>query len=158
MYQNSSTKIKLIKKLSEKIDNLVGTEQGHVMSPELFKLYINGLTELLNNSNLNTPELNSVTISHLLWADDLVLIALDPGSLQTQINILQKFCEEWGLEVNFDKTQILIFNKSGRRQDKKFHFTFGDATLEHTSPFRVNVAFTQERGPLKLLKNPKLTL
>ena len=105
------------------------------MSPELFKLYINGLTELLNNSNLNTPELNSVTISHLLWADDLVLIALDPGSLQTQINILQKFCEEWGLEVNFDKTQILIFNKSGRRQDKKFHFTFGDATLEHTSSY-----------------------
>ena len=152
MYQNSSTKIKLIKKLSEKIDILVGTEQGHVMSPELFKLYINGLTELLNNSNLNTPELNSVTISHLLWADDLVLIALDPGSLQTQINILQKFCEEWGLEVNFDKTQILIFNKSGRRQDKKFHFTFGDATLEHTSSYSyLGMTFTIS-GSFKLAK------
>ena len=65
MYENSSTKIKLIKKLSEKIDILVGTEQGHVMSPELFKIFILGLTELLNEHLENCPELNGFSINHL---------------------------------------------------------------------------------------------
>ncbi|KAL5267087.1 hypothetical protein ACHWQZ_G004202 [Mnemiopsis leidyi] len=36
MYTNSSAKVKLLNKLSEKIDILCGTEQGHPMSPELF--------------------------------------------------------------------------------------------------------------------------
>jgi len=152
MYEHSSTRIKLIKKLSAIIDILVGTEQGHVMSPDLFKLYINDLTELLNDSSLNVPELNSLLISHLLWADDLVLLALDQKSLQTQINILQKFCEEWGLEVNFDKTQILIFNKSGRRQDNKYKFTIGDYNLKHTSSYcYLGITFTIS-GSFKIAK------
>ena len=36
MYSNSSVRIKLLQKLSDKIDILVGTEQGHPKSPELF--------------------------------------------------------------------------------------------------------------------------
>ena len=37
MYSNSSAKIKLLNKLFKKIEVLIGTEQGHHMSPELFK-------------------------------------------------------------------------------------------------------------------------
>ena len=40
MYSHSKARIKLLNQLSEQIDILVGTEQGHPMSPELFKLYI----------------------------------------------------------------------------------------------------------------------
>ena len=36
MYTNSAAKIKLLNKLSEEIDILCGTEQGHPISPELF--------------------------------------------------------------------------------------------------------------------------
>ena len=36
MYQKSTAKIKLLNRLSAKIDVIVGTEQGHPMSPELF--------------------------------------------------------------------------------------------------------------------------
>ncbi|XP_063691187.1 uncharacterized protein LOC134823582 [Bolinopsis microptera] len=44
MYNNSSTRVKLIQKLSAAIDVTIGTEQGHPMSPELFKLYIHELS------------------------------------------------------------------------------------------------------------------
>ncbi len=44
MYSNSTTRIKLIKKLSSAIDVTIGTEQGHPMSPELFKIYIHDLS------------------------------------------------------------------------------------------------------------------
>ena len=79
MYSNSSVRIKLLQKLSDKIDILVGTEQGHPMSPELFKVYIHDLSLELDKTlnELNVPVLNGNKITHLLYADDLVLFALD---------------------------------------------------------------------------------
>ena len=44
MYENSSTKIKLLNKLSQAIDVSIGTEQGHPLSPELFKCYLADLS------------------------------------------------------------------------------------------------------------------
>ena len=40
MYENTSTRVKLIKKLSEHINLSNGVEQGHPLSPELFKIFI----------------------------------------------------------------------------------------------------------------------
>ena len=39
MYSSSKARIKMLAKISEKINILIGTEQGHPISPELFKLY-----------------------------------------------------------------------------------------------------------------------
>ena len=44
MYSNSTTHIKLIKKVSAAINVEVGTEQGHPMPPEVFKIFINDLS------------------------------------------------------------------------------------------------------------------
>ena len=67
MYSNSSVRIKLLQKLSDKIDILVGTEQGHPMSPELFKVYIRDLSLELDKAlnELNVPVLNGNEITHL---------------------------------------------------------------------------------------------
>jgi hypothetical protein len=60
MYTNSSAKIKLLNKLSEKIDFKCGMEQGHQMSPELFKCFVHTLSEDLNSlQNTDIPLLNS---------------------------------------------------------------------------------------------------
>ena len=91
MYNNSSARIKLLNKLSEKNDILCGPEHGHPMSPELFKCFINDLSEKLNSiSYISVPLLEGVKVSHLLWAGDLVLMALYPHSLQWTINLLYR--------------------------------------------------------------------
>ncbi len=126
MYSHSQAKIKLMDKLTNAIDVLVGTEQGHPMSPELFKVYLLDLTLELNSvsEEVLVPDLNGSKISHLLWADDLVLLALDSRSLQKLIDIVFNFCSTWGLTLNLSKTAILIFNKSGRllRESNKFKY------------------------------------
>ena len=49
-------------------------------------------------------------VSHLLWADDLILLALDHSTLQKQLDTLMDFCDQWGVEINVDKTKIIKFN------------------------------------------------
>ena len=105
MYKHSKARIKIISKLSDSMDILCGTEQGHPVSPELFKMYIHKLSLELNEmaysieNPINVPELNGESISHLLWADDLVLLARDRKSLQKLIEKLKSYRDNWGLEV-----------------------------------------------------------
>ena len=74
MYTNSAAKLKMVKKLSECFAIKAGTEQGHPLSPELFKCYIHELSNRLNNiPGIVNPLLNNTRVTHLLWADDLVL-------------------------------------------------------------------------------------
>lgn len=132
MYNKSTTRVKLIKKLSEAITILVGTEQGHPMSPELFKVFLHELSLLLNAEMDNSPELNGLPVNHLLWADDLVLLSLHQSSLQKLLDILGEYCTKWGLNVNSKKTQIMVFNKQGRLLKVERKFTIGDKTIEQT--------------------------
>ncbi len=68
MYTNSFAYIKLSGYLSKKININKGTEQGHPLSPDLFKIFVSDLSPLLENNCC--PELLNIRISHLLWADD----------------------------------------------------------------------------------------
>ena len=116
----------MLNKISEAIDVLIGTEQGHPMSPELFKTYLLDLSISLNEmENIEVPCLDKVLVSHLLWADDLVIMALDIKSLQKLIDRVHNFCEEWGLSVNISKTAIMIFNTRGRQLLESHKLKYG---------------------------------
>ena len=131
MYTNSKAKIKLINKVSDAIDVLVGTEQGHPMSPELFKIYLLELSELLDTTyNVKAPLLNARRVTHLLWADDLVLLALDKESLQRLLDSVHKFCSDWGLTVNMSKTATLVFNKSGKQLKVGHGLRYGNVKVQ----------------------------
>ena len=133
MYTNSKARLKIMNKMSEVFDILQGTEQGHPMSPELFKIYIHELSTKINELKcINTPMLNSISVSHLLWADDLVLIALDGKSLQYMINELESYCSEWGLEVNLKKTAVMIFNVTGRQLKECYSFYYNGEPIAST--------------------------
>lgn len=127
MYSHSSAKVKLLNKLSEMIVIQCGTEQGHPMSPELFKCVIHQLSLDLDNAEaVNAPELKNIKITHLLWADDLILLALDQDGLQLLLDILFSYCIDWGLTVNISKTAVMVFYRSGRLLKEILLFMFGD--------------------------------
>ena len=77
MYSHSTSAIKLSSMISQSFSVRIGTEQGHPLSPEFFKMFVDEMSKLLNDMKGSFPVLNGVNISHLLWADDIVLLALD---------------------------------------------------------------------------------
>jgi hypothetical protein len=133
MYNNSLAKIKISNLLSPDIKMLRGTEQGHPLSPDLFKIFIHELSSLLKSTG-NYPNLSNTIVSHLLWADDLVLMALDPKSLQVNINILNHFCIKRGLEINIKKTKVVTFCPS-RQKPLLETFKLGDNIVQHTDKY-----------------------
>ena len=136
MYTNSKAKIKLINKISEAIDVLVGTEQGHPMSPELFKCYLHELSDDLDTtSNVESPSLNSRKVTHLLWADDFVLLAINKDSLQKLLDTVYNFCTTWGLTVNMSKTAVLVFNKSGKQLKTSMGLKYGNITIQSAKEY-----------------------
>ena len=122
MYENSTGQIKLSGFVSDKFDVKKGTEQGHPLSPDLFKIYIRDLSPQLDHDNCT--KLMNQLISHLLWADDLILLALDPETLQKQLDTLHSFCLEWGIDINADKTKFMKFG-AGLDDHEPRSFTIG---------------------------------
>ena len=136
MYDNSTAQIKLEGHVSNKFKICKGTEQGHPLSPDLFKIYINELSPKFDVNKHGCPSLIDQIISHLLWADDLILLALDPSTLQSQLNILHEFCLEWGIEINIDKTKLIRFNsKYEDSGNYRSTFCLGSQELEEVDSY-----------------------
>lgn len=132
MYSNSTGQIKLAGHVTNKFNIRKGTEQGHPLSPDLFKIYIKDLSDGLDSPNC--PMLMNQIISHLLWADDLILLALDTKTLQSQLDHLNKFCKDWGVEINVTKTKLLIFNRH-TLSHQPTGLNIGGYKLEHVDSY-----------------------
>ncbi|KAL5263169.1 hypothetical protein ACHWQZ_G008544 [Mnemiopsis leidyi] len=133
MYNNSIARIKISGLLTPNISIGRGTEQGHLLSPDLFKIFIQNLSSLLKSTG-DYPELADLIISHLLWADDLVLLALSPAALQENINILLQFCQLMGLDININKTKVVTFHPP-RSKHTLSQFYLGKLPIKNTETY-----------------------
>ena len=110
--------------LSESFKVLIGVKQGDPPSPFFFNIYMNDLcSDLLHSNNIDTPKITDLAVPCLFWADDFVLILESKEGLQQHLNVLEKYCKDWKLSVNTDKTQVVIFNKNGKliKKEKVFY-------------------------------------
>ena len=150
MYSYSRACIKLSDHLSNEFDINKGTEQGHPLSPDLFKLFLRDLSPLLEFKCC--PYLTGNLISHLLWADDLITFALDKITLQKQLDNLSKYCNEWGVEINIDKTKIMVFSNSKNTENEPDFFING-RKIEYTDSYCYLGIIIDKSGQFKLAKN-----
>jgi exonuclease III len=110
MYTKTSLCVKTQQKLTTNFPGEVGVRQGDVLSPNIFKLFINDLPETVVTQTTNPPKLGSKAVGCLMYADDLVLLSESKEGLQTNLENLTTYCKKWGLRVNTKKTKIIIFN------------------------------------------------
>ena len=97
MYENITTAVKVKDKASEEFEVKVGMHQGSVLSPLLFTIVLDALSQ---NFRGGLPW-------KLFYADDLVLLKESEESLLEKIRKWKTGLESKGLKVNAGKTKVL---------------------------------------------------
>ena len=121
MYSNDKGCIKIGGYLTDFFEINIGVKQGCLLSPLLFNIFLADLAKALNKE-INTPVKISEEkqISSLIWADDLLMLSETETGLNNMLHDLKAYAENNGLTINTDKTQCMIFNKTGRLLRRKF--------------------------------------
>ncbi|WP_347452165.1 reverse transcriptase domain-containing protein, partial [Acinetobacter baumannii] len=127
----------------------IGLKQGCPLSPTLFNIYINDIEDYLNNS-FNGIDVLGKKLSTLLFADDLIVLAETAEDLQRQLDKLYDYCQIWKLNVNLEKSNIMIFNKRGILPNE--FFWYGDRE-PGTPPYTSQRESSPRVRELKLLTN-----
>ena len=130
LYSKSSCSIKIGKYETSKFSYRRGVRQGCILCPLLFNLYINELPLSFNHSKTDPFTLpNGTKLNSLLYADDLVIISKSKHGLENCLKTLETFNTKWLLNVNFKKTKVMIFQKSGRKP-KNISFFINNQPLD----------------------------
>ena len=126
----------------------IGTRQGDLSSPKIFSLYINDLeTHLKRHCNKGIFITNDVPdVFCLMFADDVACCADTVVNLQRQLNSISTFCEETGMTVNLNKSEIIVFRNGGPLRNSE-RWTYNGKTVKVTNMYKY----------LGLLFTPKLS-
>ena len=122
LYSNTKCAIKLSDQRTPFFSYQKGVRQGCNLSPILFNIYINELPYLFEKT-ISDPFVlpNGMTISSLLYADDLVILSRSKSGLQNCLNQLHHWSKKWLMEINMKKTKVMIFQKhNSKLQDISF--------------------------------------
>ena len=122
MYKNTKYSIKTRNGCLEAILSNLGLRQGCPISPMLFNLLIDDVSDIFTDSTeLDPIFLQGNPINHFLYADDLVLISESPSGLQNCLNKLSTFAKSKYLTISIKKSKTMVFNSSGRFIKEKFY-------------------------------------
>ena len=138
MYHSSQSRVRLGNDLIDPFKLGVGVQQGDVLSPDLFNIFMNDLPKYLHSSP-DPVYLKNTYLHCLMYADDVVILSESALGLQEKLKKLEACCADWYLNVNIDKTKIMIFNKAGRVI--KSNFIFPNRTIECVSYRYLGVHF-----------------
>jgi hypothetical protein len=97
---------------TEDIKIQCGIFQGDSLSPLLLCICLLPLTEHLNKLNTGYKEHKTKTkISHLLYMDDLKLIAKSEEEFQKQIQTVKSFSDDICMDFGLDKCATITFKR-----------------------------------------------
>ena len=121
LYKGVKACVRINGKLTDWFNVDLGLKQGCLLSPCLFNLFFDSLSDEIKSLRKGVPFGNE-KLSILLYADDVVLLAETEADLQIMLDVLYKWCIKWRLEINDTKTQVIHFrNPSKQRSNVQFY-------------------------------------
>jgi len=140
MYSKVNNCVCLGKEFTKSFDSRIGVRQGDVLSPLLFNLYIHDLTHCFKDSG-DFPLIGNIPIKCLMYADDMVVMSTSKEGLQSALDDLHSYCREWKLEVNVEKTKVVIFTNKKKRLPQTW--TMGEKSIESSDSYKyLGIDFT----------------
>jgi len=129
MFDKAQAKVYQLGKIGAPINSLFGVLQGGILSPKLFNEFMSDLPKYL--APHDGIEIDGTYFTHLLYADDIVLMSDSTAGLQNSIDALHNFCAKWHLIVN---TKVM---KLGTRSTATF--IYNDQIIEsiHTNTLAI---------------------
>lgn len=145
MYTNASICAKSEDRYSREVMIKKGVHQGSTLSPTLFNIFINDITQnLLDNDSPKIEAFSTYRIPCLLYADDLVVFSVSKKGLQRKLDHLNEYCNKWGMKINKTKTKVVVFSKV----NPKVHisFRFGEDIIETAEEYKYLGVILHKRG------------
>ena len=159
MYQGIKSCVSHSSEQSDFFQSFRGVRQSENLSPVLFALFLNDLESFLNQNSCNGIDLEIpdepisryIKMFVLLYADDTAIFGTSEENFQHNLNIFYEYSKIWKLDINFDKTKILIF---GTRNGEKYEFRLGENIISICEEFKyLGVIFTKSRSFYKVRKH-----
>jgi len=69
----------------------------------------------------------------LLYADDTVVFATSEETSIQSLNLFSNYCNQWKLDINYDKTKVLAF---GDRINRQRHIRIENHIIEYLNEFK----------------------
>ena len=148
LHESTSYMIKVKGGYLDPISCHLGLLQGGILSPILFNLYIDDIKYIFDKACEPINLLNE-QISHLLYADDLILLSKTENGLKQSLRNLEEYCKRWQLDINVKKSKIMIFNSSGRKLKSDQYFLQGHSLEVTDSYCYLGIDIIIDSGPFR---------
>lgn len=148
MYSNSKFVVKKNNLLSEAGKSERGVRQGDGLSPLLFTIFINDIDKIFDQTTTDPVVLNSTKLNCLIYADDVLLLSESKEGLQSCLNALQLYCDYWKLQINIEKTKVMIFSV-GKMKKENMQFKLYDSVIETVEKYKYLGILLSCNGNLK---------
>ena len=110
----------------------VGVQQGCILSPTLFSIYINSMAAEVNQAG-GGIDVAGRKIAILLYADDIVLISDSAKGLQRSMHIVTKWGRKWQCRFNRGKSQVVVF---GSRRGGGWYWRLGGERVKQVDSYK----------------------
>jgi hypothetical protein len=94
LYVQTTASIRINNKMTDWCLCNSGVKQGDNLLPILFSIFIDDLVDEINELGLGV-NIGDSKLSILLYADDIVLVALSEADMQNMLNKLHDWCKRW---------------------------------------------------------------
>ena len=118
--------------LSRKINLSQGTGQGRILAPFMYKVYVNGLLNVLSN-HCYAIFFIRLRIPSPSFADDISLLTLHQSFLKTFMNICNRYDINWRYDFSHSKSGIATFGETKLQSFESFknrEWFLGDTKVE----------------------------
>uniref|UniRef100_A0A8C1PP13 Reverse transcriptase domain-containing protein n=1 Tax=Cyprinus carpio TaxID=7962 RepID=A0A8C1PP13_CYPCA len=105
-----------------------GVRQGGIMSPILFNVYMDELSDQLNRLKTGCLVGNTV-VNHLMYADDLVLLCPYSVGLQQMLKVCSQYGFDYDIKYNTKKSHIMVVRSNEDNKSTFPTFYLSDSPL-----------------------------